>query len=61
MTEIYGRPHGPRVVRTPEGWVVTGDTSRPMNQTDLLWLWESVITALRSVLVDAMYGGGRKG
>lgn len=62
MTEIYGRPHGPRVVRTPEGWILTvgGEAVAELNATDLLWLKESMDAAVRSVLVDVLYGGGRK-
>ena len=61
MTEVYGRPHGPRIVRTVDGWKIIGGTSRTMNETDVLWLLQSMNDAVRSLLVDALYGGGRKG
>lgn len=60
MTEVYGRPHGPRIVRVDGGWKIIGDTSRTMNETDVLWLLQSMNDAVRSLLVDALYGGGRK-
>lgn len=61
MTEVYGRPHGPRIVRTERGWMLTVGDQAPifLDATDFLWLKKSVDAVVDSELCGVLYGGGR--
>jgi hypothetical protein len=54
---VYPRPHGPRLVRTRDGYILTGDVSRVLDATDLLWLRASVEECFNSIVIAAVCGG----
>lgn len=62
MTEIYGLPSSPRVVRSAGGWMLTVGDQAPvyLTPTDFMWLKKSMDEAVDSELCGALYGGGRR-
>jgi hypothetical protein len=59
MNEIYGRPNGPRLVRVPGGFMLTGDTGGVMDKVDTLWFVKSVLDVFVSLLIEGVDGKGR--
>jgi hypothetical protein len=60
MPEVFGRPHGPRLVRSQDntGWLLVGDTARVMDDADLLWLRETIERAFTGMIIEKIFGGG---
>jgi hypothetical protein len=59
MPEVFGRPHGPRLVRSQDntGWLLIGEVDRVMDDADLLWLRETIEAAYKRVIIDRVFGG----